>query len=270
MSENPSVHRAAAEGFSSGAEVYVRGRPDYPPQALDWLRNSLGLAVGRAVVDLGAGTGKFTRVLLATGAKVIAVDPVMPMLDRLRRDVPEVEAVAGDAEHIPLAAGSVDAVACAQSFHWFATPAAVAEIRRVLKPGGALGLIWNQRDDSERWVAGLGRIFERYQGDAPRMTSGEWRKVFPAQGFGPLHEARFAHAHIGPPERVIVDRAMSVSFMAALPTAERERALAEVRALIDATPSLAGRAEVSVPYVTVAFHCFASNMAVARQPHGES
>jgi SAM-dependent methyltransferase len=93
MSEKPSVHRAAAEGFSSGAEAYVRGRPDYPPQALDWLRDTLGLGPGKTVVDLGAGTGKFTKVLLATGADVIAVDPVMPMLDRLRRDL---QAAPGD------------------------------------------------------------------------------------------------------------------------------------------------------------------------------
>ena len=88
MSENPSVHRTAAEGFSSGAETYVRGRPDYPPQALDWLRDTLGIGAGKRVVDLGAGTGKFTKVLLTTGAHVTAIDPVMPMLDRLRRDVP--------------------------------------------------------------------------------------------------------------------------------------------------------------------------------------
>src|SRR5262249_17005278 len=159
---------------------------------------------GKTVVDLGAGTGKFTQVLLTTGARVIAVDPVMPMLDRLRRDVPAAEAIAGDAEHIPVASGTADALVCAQAFHWFATPGAVAEIRRVLKPGGAFGLIWNQRDESVGWVAEVGKIFDRYQGDAPRMMSGAWRKVFPAPGFGPLHEMRFAHTHVGPPERVIV------------------------------------------------------------------
>jgi SAM-dependent methyltransferase len=252
------VHRAAAEGFSSSADLYVRGRPDYPPQALQWLRDSLGLGDGKTVIDLGAGTGKFTRVLLTTGARVIAVDPVSPMLDRLRRDVPGAEAIAGDAEHIPVAPGAVDAVVCAQSFHWFSTAAAVAEIRRVLKSGGAFGLIWNQRDESVPWVAQMGRIFERYQGDAPRAPSGAWRKVFPARGFGPLHEVRFAHTHVGPPERVILDRFMSVSFIAALPAAERTDVEAQVRALIDRTPELARHSEVTVPYVTVAYHCRAT------------
>jgi SAM-dependent methyltransferase len=274
MSESPSVHRAAAEGFASGAETYVRGRPDYPPQALEWLRKEIGLGVGKTVVDLGAGTGKFTKVLLTTGAKVIAVDPVMPMLDRLRRELagsPQspggsesrsaesggslLTAVAGTAEKIPVASGSVDAVVCAQSFHWFATPAAVAEIHRVLKPGGVFGLIWNQRDESVSWVADLNQMLARYQGDAPRMISGEWRKVFPAPGFGPLHESHFPHAHIGAPDRVIIDRFMSVSFIAALSAADREQVLTQLRDLIARTPSLAGRSEVSVPYVTVAFHC---------------
>ena len=260
MTENPSVHRAAAEGFSSGADAYVRGRPDYPPEALDWLRNVLGVGAGKTVLDLGAGTGKFTKVLLTTGARVIAIDPVMPMLARLRRDVPGAEALVGDAQHIPVASGTVDAVLCAQSFHWFATTAAVAEIRRVLKSGGVLGLIWNQRDESVSWIAEVGKIFEHYTGDAPRMMSGAWRKVFPAPGFGPLHETRFAHAHVGPPERVIVDRFTSVSFIAALPAAERDDVARQIRALIARTPSLAGRGEVTVPYVTMAFHCRAFSM----------
>lgn len=279
MSESPSVHRAAAEGFASGAETYVRGRPDYPPQALQWLRNEIGLGAGKTVVDLGAGTGKFTKVLLTTGAKVVAVEPVMAMLERLRRDLaggprspggsesshsgrgelkasaPALSAVAGTAEHIPVASGSVDAVVCAQSFHWFATPAAIAEIHRVLKPGGVFGLIWNQRDESVSWVADLNQLLAHYQGDAPRMISGEWRKVFPAPGFGPLHEVSFPHAHIGPPGRVIVDRFMSVSFIAALPALEREQVLTQLRALIARTPSLANHSEVSVPYVTMGFRC---------------
>ena len=255
MSDNPSVHRAAAEGFAAGAETYVCGRPEDSNQALDWLRDVVGLGDGKTAVDLGAGTGKFSKLLLATGARVVAVDPVMPMLERLRRDVRGVEAVVGNAEQIPLAAASVDAVLCAQSFHWFATRAAVAEIRRILKPGGVLGLIWNQRDESVEWVAQLGKLLARYEGDAPRMISGKWREVFPAPGFGPLLEAHFAHAHTGPVEQVIVDRVTSISFIAALPAVERETAVSRVRELIDASPSLAGRAEVTFPYVTMASHC---------------
>src|ERR1700677_165651 len=142
------IHHSAAQGFAAGAANYVAGRPEYPPQIETWLNEELGLDSSKSVLDLGAGTGKFSRSLLATGAKVIAVEPVPAMLDQLVRQYPEVEARSGSAEDIPLGDESVDAVVCAQSFHWFATPQALQEIHRVLKSGGALGLVWNLRDDS--------------------------------------------------------------------------------------------------------------------------
>src|SRR6185295_18835033 len=203
---------------------------------------------GRAVLDLGAGTGKFTVELLATGAKVFAVEPVAAMFDNLRVSAPEATALAGDAESIPLADETCDAVVRAQSFHWFATRAALAEMRRVLEPGGRLGLVWNVRDESVDWVAKLTKVIAPYEGNAPRMASGQWRKVFPAPGFGALREWRFPHGHTGPAERVIVDRVASISFIAALPPQQHERVLDDVRALIAATPTLAGAKEVTFPY----------------------
>ena len=128
-------------------------------------------------------------------------------------------------------------------------------MRRALKIGGALGLIWNVRDESVGWVAALTAILAPYEGDTPRFAGERWRKVFPADGFSPLAERRFPHAHVGPPERVIVDRVMSTSFIAALPGDERARVAARVRALIAATPALAGRAEVAFPYQTHAYSC---------------
>jgi len=138
----------ATGGYSRSADSYVRGRPDYPPAALDWLRNDLGLEPGRAALELGAGTGKFTRLLIETGAAVTAVEPVGAMLDELRRALPAVFASQGTAQRMPAADASADAVICAQAFHWFASAESLAEIRRVLKPGGKLGLIWNVRDQS--------------------------------------------------------------------------------------------------------------------------
>lgn len=252
---NPDIHPAAARGFGSAVDVYARGRPDFPAAAADWLRQDLGLAPGRRVVDLGAGTGKFTRLLCATGADVIAVEPVAEMLGELRRGLPEVAALRGTATRIPLADASIDAVVCAQAFHWFASREALAEIRRVLLPGGALGLIWNTRDESVDWVRKLTAIMTPHEGDAPRYDHGEWRRVFPAPGFGELRERSFPHAHTGSPERVVVDRIASVSFIAALPELGRARVLEEVRSLIVATPELAGREQVSMPYVTRAYWC---------------
>ena len=249
------IHHAAAQGFAAGAANYVAGRPEYPPAIETWLNQELGLDSSKTVLDLGAGTGKFSRSLLATGAKVIAVEPVPAMLEQLVRQYPEVDPRSGTAEAIPLPHASVDAVVCAQCFHWFATPEALREIHRVLKPGSALGLIWNVRDNNVKWVAALTRIMKRYEGDAPRYHSQKWRAQFPADGFGPLREKRFSNLHTGDPERVIVDRILSVSFMAALPPDEQEHVKAEIREVIATSPELAGKAEVTFPYETLAVVC---------------
>jgi len=249
------LHPIAAEGYGQGADTYVRGRPDFPPEALDWLKNDLALGPGRSAVELGGGTGKFTKLLAQSGAEVIVVEPVAAMLERLRQHLPGVRAMQGTAQRIPLPDCCADAVVCAQSFHWFASAESLAEIRRVLKPGGVLGLIWNVRDQSIEWAARLTRILEPCEGDAPRYDRGEWRSVFPHRGFGEMKERAFPNAHVGSPEQVIVDRVASVSFIAALDEKTRAGVLAEVRALIESTPSLAGQAEVSHPYVTRAYWC---------------
>ena len=143
-----SLHVSAATGFAAGAQTYAAGRPEYPEAVEHWLREDLRLGPDRIALDLGAGTGKFLPRLRATGARLIAVEPVPEMLRRLAADNGDVEAVAGSAERLPLIDESVDAIVRAQSFHWFSTPHALGEIRRVLKRGGALGLIWNVRDES--------------------------------------------------------------------------------------------------------------------------
>jgi SAM-dependent methyltransferase len=177
------------------------------------------------------------------------------MLAHLVDRYPGIEAKQGSAEHIPLADASVDTVVCAQSFHWFANPGALSEIRRVLKMGGVLGLIWNIRDESVAWVANLTTIFDAHEGDAPRYRTLAWQRLFPAAGFAPLREKRFSHGHTGPPEHVIIDRVLSTSFIAALPATKRKRVAAQVRQLIARTPDLAGKCEVTMPYVTAAYSC---------------
>jgi SAM-dependent methyltransferase len=249
------IHRSASEGFIAAAETYVSGRPDYPAAIVQWLREALRLGPGKTALDLGAGTGKFLRYLVATGAEITAVEPLSAMSRLLAADNPQVPVLAGTAEALPLDDASVDAIVCAQSFHWFANAGAMAEISRALKPGGALGLVWNVRDESVAWVAELAEILKPYEGDAPRYYSGDWRKVFPAKGFGPLREHRFPHSHAGRPAKVILDHTLSISFIAALPQSEREKVAARVRDLIAATPELAGRQEVVLPYETHAFSC---------------
>lgn len=245
----------AARGFAREAQAYARGRPEYPVALDQWLRDELHLDPTRTVLDLGAGTGKFTRRLLATGANIIAIEPVEEMLAQLVRTVPTVAARSGTAEKIPVNDGAVDAVVCAQAFHWFANDTALAEIHRVLRPGGSLGLVWNVRDESVDWCAAIAELIKPYEGSAPRYRKGEWRKLFPAEGFTPLREREFPHGHTGPPEQVIVDRILSVSFIAALERRQQLIVAARLRDLIATHPALRDQDEVTVPYTTVAFSC---------------
>jgi SAM-dependent methyltransferase len=249
------VHSAAERGFTRAVQAYQRGRPEYPEQLQGWLRTAIGLHEGTTAVDLGAGTGKFTRVLRATGADIIAVEPLCGMLLELRTRMPEVLALAATAQKVALKSGIADAVSCAQAFHWYANRAALAEIHRILKPGGQLVLLWNARDESVDWVAALSEIMRPYEQGVPRFHSGQWRDAFRDAPFSPLQETRFAHTHVGSPETVIVDRVLSVSFIAALPDRERQAVAARLRALIGAHAALAGCERVAFPYVLHAYRC---------------
>lgn len=250
-----TIHHAARDGFSSQAGTYDRGRPDYPEALQEWLAGHLGLGSGRGALDLGAGTGKFTARLAATGADVRAVEPIAEMRAQFSRIFPGIPILAGTADALPLPDGSLDAVVCAQAFHWFATRAALAEITRVLKPGGALGLVWNARDLSVDWVAEISDIITPFEGDAPRYAKGDWKNAFPFPGLSPLDGQSFPHLHVGPPDRVIVERILSVSFIGALPAKDRAEVETRLRRLIASHPALAGRAEVAFPYITHAFRC---------------
>ncbi len=249
------VHDAARRGFSAEAAAYARGRPDYPPALVPWLGNALGAAPGKVALDLGAGTGKFTRLLLQTGADVVAVEPVPAMRARLAAGLPAVRTLAGTAEALPLDAASVDVVVCAQAFHWFATTAALAQIHRVLKPGGRLGLVWNVRDASVDWVTAITRIIEPYEGDAPRFHKGDWRKAFTGGHFSALETTSFPYLHVGTAEEVIIDRFLSVSFIAALPVAQKSVVEERLRALVGSDPALRGRDTIAFPYLTQAYCC---------------
>lgn len=246
------VHKAAQTGYSRASSIYVSGRPGYPTEVNSWLRNTLGICAGKLVVDLGAGTGKFTTHLIQTGADVTAVEPVRPMLDELRRAFPSANAKEGSANRIPLNDETVDVVICAQAFHWFATSETLNEIKRVLKPKGILGLVWNVRDETSDWVAALSQIMRPYEEGTPRFYKGQWRSVFPAEGFTALKEVQFKHSHRGDFETVVVDRIMSVSFIASLPPSSREKVKGEIRRLLHSHPDLGNGADVKFPYLTLA------------------
>lgn len=245
------MHRAAREGYRE-AERYERARPEYPAEAVDWLAGALGIGPASLVLDIGAGTGKFTRAIASRCRAVVAVEPLEGMRREFALRLPAARVVAGAAEALPLRDGSADAATAAQSFHWFGSPEALGEIHRVLAPGGRLGLLWNQRDESVAWVRGLGALLEPLEGDAPRFRTGRWREVLRASPlFGPLREARFRTSQVGSPETV-VERIASTSLVACLPDDRRAELLAAVGRL--AQPARAGDL-VHLPYLTHVYCC---------------
>ncbi len=226
-----AIHRAAT-AFGAVAGEYERGRPDYPADAVAFLVDALGIGPGSTVVDLAAGTGKLTRLLVPSGAHLIAVEPVPGMRRILEEAVPDVEAVDGTAEKMPLADSSADAVVVGQAFHWFRGHEALAEIHRVLAPGGRLGISWNRRDLSQPLQAEVERIVDPHRGDTPSLATGAWRVAFEgSEWFGPLSEAHFAMAQTLDAQG-LVDRMSSVSFIAGLPDPERLAVADALRALV--------------------------------------
>jgi SAM-dependent methyltransferase len=246
----PPLHAQASIGFERAADAYERGRPEYPAAAVEHLIKSLDIARGRHVVELGAGTGKFTRTLVPTGVEILAVEPVEAMRRKLSELVPGVKVVDGTAEAIPLPDASADVVVVAQAFHWFDGEKALAEIHRVLKPGRGLGLVWNVRDDSLAWISKLTRIIEPYEGDVPRYKSLAWMAAFRlTRLFSPPVRAEFAHVQKLSPD-AIEDRVLSISFIAALPDSERESVRELVRELVRQELDARNPAVIEFPYRT--------------------
>src|SRR3954452_7310690 len=184
--------------FDKVADEYERTRPDYPAEILD----ALPLEDDAVVLDLGAGTGKLTRVLAERYDEVTAVEPLANMRAMLERVVPGVTALAGSAERIPLDDASVDGVFAAQAFHWFDKPVALPETARVLRPGGVFAIVWNQGNDDLRdprpadFVRELNALhdvaLDRWEGEP------EWEDVLrDSGGFEEVHDRTFvAHDHV--------------------------------------------------------------------------
>jgi SAM-dependent methyltransferase len=245
--------RSLARTFDRSAARYERGRPGYPAEAIRFLRSEFGLGRGSTIVELGSGTGKFTRALRPLGAAIVAVEPMAGMRAEFRQRVPDVPVIEGNAEAIPLPDGIADAVVVAQAFHWFRTGPALREIARVLRPGGVLVLVWNTRDDRFRWSRRLTEIVERHGG--PRWHhSRPWASAFRRHArFFALRKRTFGHAQEDSPE-AFVDRVLSVSLIAARPPAVQRRVAAEVRALLASDPRTRGRGRVRLQYRTEVFY----------------
>ena len=235
--------RERSLSFGSQAAAYERGRPSYPPEAVDWLLAPTDTWVARDVLDLGAGTGKLTTRLVERGLQVIAVDPIAEMLEMLRTALPDTPALLGSAEQIPLPDNAVDAVLVAQAWHWFDQERAVAEIARVLRPGGRLGVLWNTRDERSGWVKDFGRIVG-LEHDRDNAT------VDLPEPFTDIatHQVEWTN-YITP--QALIDYVASRSYCITSPAEVRARTLDEVRELLVSHPSLANATGLAMPYITV-------------------
>jgi SAM-dependent methyltransferase len=249
-----SVDPVAAAGFGSAADVYERARPSYPDEAVRWIAERAGLREGRVVADVGAGTGKLTRLLLSTHARVIAVEPVEAMRAVLLERAPGCEVVDGVAESLPFADASLDVVTAAQAFHWFDHAKALPELHRVLRPGGFLVLIWNSRDMSDPLQRGLEDLLAPLRHDAPYQLGGAWRiPLEESTLFAPPQEKVFRIEQQAMRQDVR-DRVVSTSWVATMPAAQRDELLAQVDALT------AGREEpFPFRYVTEVYVALRSN-----------
>ena len=207
-----TLHPSAQHGFSQNAELYQKARPSYPNQIISWLKQNLQLNQHSEVVDLGAGTGKFIPYLQQVTNNIQAVEPITEMLEQLKQLYPGIHCIQTDSKNLKLAASSIDAVLCAQSFHWFADHDSLKEIHHVLKSKGHPGLIWNQRDTSHPWVKEVAEFIMPFEGDTPRYHHGTWQRILEESSQFKLEsEQTYAFHHRGTVEQVIIQRIMSTS-----------------------------------------------------------
>ncbi len=233
-----------ALSFGNVAELYERVRPEYSAEALDLISSELGLEQSATVLDLAAGTGKLTRPLAQRFERVIAVEPN----DAMRSLIRGVDALAGTAEHIPLADASVDAVFVGEAFHWFDGPAALREIARVLRPGGGLALLWKmwwevEPPIPEEAVELLNDSFMRY-GRVAKAHGDEWRAAFEGSAFEPLQEEALDEV-LEVDSDLLVDMYLTGSSIALLPAGERDALGARLRELLSGRYRIPIRVELA-------------------------
>jgi SAM-dependent methyltransferase len=233
--------RGPYTAFAEVAGAYERGRPGYPEDAVRWMAGDDPVDV----VDLGAGTGKLTRALVALGHRVVAVEPLAEMRAELDTAVPGAHAVEGRAEAMPLPDGAADVVASAQAFHWFDHDDALPEIARVLRPGGRLALVWNSRDDRDPWMSRLSAIIGNES-----IQESDVVPILDESGlFRWVETKRFSFEQVLDREGLL-DLVLSRSYLAKLTPEDRQPVLDAVGALFDETAEDGG---VRLAYVTECF-----------------
>lgn len=250
------LNPVAANGFEQAASAYEQARPSYPEAAMEWIRTLCNNP--NTIVDLGAGTGKLTRLLGSFGAQeIIAIEPVFGMRETLQAIPIITQIIDGTAEHIPLADHTVDIVICAQAFHWFANHRALKEIHRVLKSTGVLVLIWNSSDHSGKdWVDQIAEIVSSFKPEeALRYKDMDWKTAFDNQTFfSEVHSKQFSNEQ-RMTRKLLIQRMLSTSFISALPADRKAKLIAEVETLLDQVEEIRNADEFTVEHRTDVYWC---------------
>jgi SAM-dependent methyltransferase len=245
----PEVHPTALQGYGRAAETYARARPSAPDAAVDWLVSELGEPA--RVVEIGAGTGKLTARLAERQVEVVAVEPVAAMRERLAALGPLVTPLDAIAESLPLQSGTVDALVASQSLHWTDVAVALAEFDRVLRPTGAVGLIWNLRDVAVPWQRDLDALLTELRGDAPHSRDGRWQRAVRTSAFEATASRTWRWSATTNAVGVL-ERVRSVSYVAALSEDRQRRVDERVLDLLRDHCFEAEGGSIAFPYVTEA------------------
>ncbi|HVB19493.1 MAG TPA: class I SAM-dependent methyltransferase [Acidimicrobiales bacterium] len=240
----PSVSKRelGVTGFRDGIG-YNAVRPDYPGEAMAFFASTFGLDGTVRALDLGAGSGIFTRQIRDLVGEVVAVDPSDSMREAFEKETPGLEVLDGSDIAIPLEDASVDVVFVAQAFHWFDSMRALDEIRRVLKTGGGLGLIWNERDESVPWVRDLG-VAMRWDDFQPYETGQDFSPILAAGPFVDVQRATFRHAQTLT-KQALYQRVLTTSYVSLMNEAQREELLRDVAEVVEPLEET-----LTLPYVT--------------------
>lgn len=248
-----STHRRLAVGGFAHGDRYNSARPGYPPDAVDFFVETFGLDPTSHVLDLGAGTGIFARQLLGHVGRLTAVEPSASMRATFASETPGVEILDGSDVDIPLGDDEVDAVFVAQAFHWFDAPRALLEIHRVLRPGGHLGLIWNERDTQTPWIRDLNHAMQ-WDVRGPYNPDVDFGAILAR---GPFHDVRrdvFRHREALAHTQVL-QRVLTTSYVTLMDDDERASVVGDVAAVL---ASLAD--PVDVPYVSNVYTALANDV----------
>ncbi|MBW4030728.1 MAG: class I SAM-dependent methyltransferase [Acidobacteria bacterium] len=242
----------ATDGFAQG-DAYNAARPGYPDDVIDHFVRAFDLDARSHVVDLGAGTGIFTRQLLGHVGRISAVDPSTSMRTTFALQTPGVTILEGSDAAIPLADREVTAVFAAQAFHWFDPSVALPEIHRVLTPGGGLGLVWNERDTEVAWIRELNHamLWDVHQ---PYDAGIDVAAIVAAGPFRDVAKSTFRYRQLLTHSQVL-QRTLTTSYITLMAEPQRRALSADVMAVLAPLPD-----PVELPYVTNAFVAFAVDL----------